>query len=665
MYLSSIRLKNWKAYEDVVLELPASDATHNVVVVEGANGAGKTSLLEAFILCLYGKDGLHLVARASNGDRPAISYDAFLERALTTNASSGRRMSVELVLEDGDRRISFERIWYFSASRRHLGDDEEIRIDDSDNDGFVSVPAGADREIFLRSYLSDNLLPLNLAPFFIFDGEQVAAFAQKDLAAQVRTGVEMVLGIPEIKTLASDLRSYSRDRRKGVPDTHALKIDGLRRKIAAFEGEERLAIETIDRDSDAVVPLRQHRDDVVRQIGALHADTYDNFKILFEQRERLARARSSQQEEIRLALSVNLPFALGGANLRKDIKQQLRAEGALEQRTTARTLSSEKFPPFVDALRAAGFSDLIPSAEATLRKAWDEVWNNDRSEESRVLHSYLGEADRHLVERFLQQITEEAGSNIAPLVQDVAKTDKEIQKLEEVIARQKGVDEQSQHLANDLQKHQSEIAAIEARLNEQVRRLDELRNQLAAAREELRGHVSTSTSNDAVLRASVDAEAYADVIETFIERILPSKVAEFAGDLTESYLRMAHKGVVDRIEINRSGEVSLLSSNGQNFHALDQSAGENHIFALALMAAIAKRYPRFPVVMDTPFGRLDGKHRTNVLKHFASLDMQYIILAHPDELSRDNISQIQGSLAGIVKVKSSVTSGIAKAVVEQ
>lgn len=667
MYLRSIRLKNWKAYQDVWLELPEATSARNVVIVEGANGAGKTSLLEAFILCLYGRDGLHLVARASQRDRLAISYDGFLERALSTSAGpSSRRMAVELVLQDDQRTISFERIWYYNLSGRHLGEEEEVRIDDSDNNGFLAVPPGPEREPFVRSFLADNLLPVNLAPFFIFDGEQVAAFAQKDLAAQVRSGVEMVHGVPELKALAADLRSYARDRRKGVPDAQALTIDALRRRIAELESEERRAVAAIDLDSTAIVPLRQHRDSVVRQIGALHADTYDNFKALFERRERLSRDRSAQQEEIRIALSLNLPFALGGANLRNDIKAQLLAEGALEQREIAKTISKEKFAPFLEALRGAGFAEFIAARQDGLRTAWDAVWDDDPSqEERRALHGYLGDADRHLVERFLHQITEEAGSNIAPLVQEVARTDRQIENLEESIAQQKGVDEQSQHLANELQKLQADIASIEARLQGQVKHLDDVRGDLTTARGELQGLVSSSASNDAVLKASLDAEAYADVIETFIELTLPAKVSEFAGDLTDSYLRMAHKGVVDRIEIDQAGQVSLLSSNGQSLPTQDQSAGENHVFALALMAAIAKRNPMFPVIMDSPFGRLDGQHRMNVLRHFASLDMQYIILAHPDELSAENLRQIEGSLAGIVKVKSSVVAGIAKTLVEK
>jgi DNA sulfur modification protein DndD len=83
MFLRSIRLRDWKAYANALFEFPVPTKNKNVVLIGAKNGYGKTSLLEAIILGLYGRDGMNALARAitSNADADK-SYDGFVERAL-------------------------------------------------------------------------------------------------------------------------------------------------------------------------------------------------------------------------------------------------------------------------------------------------------------------------------------------------------------------------------------------------------------------------------------------------------------------------------------------------------------------------------------------------------------------------------------------------------
>lgn len=64
MHIRSIRLRDWKAYVDATLDFPKPTKRRNVVLLGAMNGYGKTSLLEALVLCLFGKDGLGILARS-------------------------------------------------------------------------------------------------------------------------------------------------------------------------------------------------------------------------------------------------------------------------------------------------------------------------------------------------------------------------------------------------------------------------------------------------------------------------------------------------------------------------------------------------------------------------------------------------------------------------
>lgn len=54
MWIQKIELSNFKAYQNQVFEFPMPENGKNLVLIGGMNGHGKTTLLEAIYLCLYG-----------------------------------------------------------------------------------------------------------------------------------------------------------------------------------------------------------------------------------------------------------------------------------------------------------------------------------------------------------------------------------------------------------------------------------------------------------------------------------------------------------------------------------------------------------------------------------------------------------------------------------
>ena len=98
MYIRSIELRNWKGYAHAKLEFPKPGQKKNVVLIGANNGYGKTSLLEAFILCLYGQEGVWTLPRAGSKGEQSQSYNDFLERALHAVARDRGDMSCSVLL---------------------------------------------------------------------------------------------------------------------------------------------------------------------------------------------------------------------------------------------------------------------------------------------------------------------------------------------------------------------------------------------------------------------------------------------------------------------------------------------------------------------------------------------------------------------------------------
>lgn len=204
MHLRSISLRDWKAFEDARFDFPAPEGNRNVILIGGENGFGKTTLFEAIVFGLFGRDGLPLVSRAAakNDESGRIqSYRDFMERALNGRAIQRGHTScrIELTFEDDSGSpLVIQRKWNFSnAGRLRGGEDAEE----------VSIVTGIGRKTegparndpdpaaWYRDWLSRVFLPTHLAGFFVFDGESASDYANRDMGQQVREGIEGMLGL--------------------------------------------------------------------------------------------------------------------------------------------------------------------------------------------------------------------------------------------------------------------------------------------------------------------------------------------------------------------------------------------------------------------------------------------------------------------------------------
>jgi hypothetical protein len=67
-----------------------------------------------------------------------------------------------------------------------------------------------------------------------------------------------------------------------------------------------------------------------------------------------------------------------------------------------------------------------------------------------------------------------------------------------------------------------------------------------------------------------------------------------------------------------------------------RSAGAEHVVALCLMGALQNNAPlRGPIVIDSPFGRLDRGHTRNIVRALPTMTKQIVLLVYEDELPPD------------------------------
>jgi DNA sulfur modification protein DndD len=168
-------------------------------------------------------------------------------------------------------------------------------------------------------------------------------------------------------------------------------------------------------------------------------------------------------------------------------------------------------------------------------------------------------------------------------------------------------------------------------------------------------------------------EIYDSLITIFsggIERLRQLLKTDIERAATDVFLQMTTDKSYSRLQINDQYGLSIIREGNKEVPI--RSAGAEQIVALSLLSALNRNAVRSaPVIMDTPFGRLDPQHRANVLSYLSMNVHQVILLVHSGEIDQTEdlgrisnyidqeylIERISGSRSNIFKSSSYIGEG--------
>jgi len=659
MHISQITLRDWKAYTTANFDFPAPASGKNIILIGAPNGYGKTSLFEAIVLGMFGRDGLPLIARSpfsgTDKERLATSYKNFLEKALHRGATAAGRTScsVKLIFTDeNDEPLEIQRIWHFSDSGVYRAQDEEIYIYEGTIRKAVGPGAlqGNDRADWFREYIAENLLPFTLAHFFMFDGEHVSVLAERSMSDQVRHGIEGMLGMPVLKRLAKDLRAYAEVRRKDSPNVSDKTIEKLEleRHQLNFECDQKT--NRLSEIEPYRAALKEEQEHLIRELASFGSGSQALLQEQFEQIKNQERAIEDGNAQLEDLMMKDLALALSGLGLRKSIKQRLLSEGVRERWESGKNQGDSNLERFLASVDT-GMEEIDPSLsdgqrEGVLdsaRTAWEKLWypppDNCADE---YLHPYLNELERSKVIDRLDELDALGAPAIVELLSTIAANEELLKRLQDEVTRTEAVaphvDKKRERLTQvngELQQYDQEIGA----LKREIASLETQINQKNAELTKLSGQLDQAAPS---ARRAARANKVALMVDEIVAKAVPSQIDAIAAAMTKAHRAMAHKkDLVERIAIDENCDVKLLNIDGMDLRGYDLSAGEKQIFTQALFSAVSSVSGRgFPMVVDTPLGRLDIEHRKGVLNHLVQREHQVILLSTNTEVVGEYLREI-------------------------
>jgi DNA sulfur modification protein DndD len=679
MYLRSVELRDWRSYRKAHFEFPKPTNKKNVILIKAPNEHGKTSLFEAITLCLFGRDGLILLPRAriaSDGevtDKLAATYGRFLSGILHRRAIQDSRFSCSAAVtfedDDGDT-IEIRRRWYFRADGTHKAADDDLTIFEGENRRPLAAPATVtNTDEWYRDYIAKKFIPASLAEFFLFDGEQVQRYATRGMAAQVRMGIEGLLGLPLLRSTKESLERYATVRRTSVAAPSDIVVNSIKKDISEYENNlERLRIELAE--ADALLPaLESERDDLIARIGGGNEGTVANLQELLRIESAYdAEAERITQDLLKL-LATDISIAVAGSELRQSALTTLIAEEKRESWESGRRQGNTNLDRYLsdveqrlnqlENLQIAGKEREIIDC---VKQAWDALWYPAPDGCADVVRhvAVVGTTRAKAIDK-LRQIIRHSEKDLVDLVEKRERTalQAESKRKERQEAEQRAPENEAygQKLAIVSAQH----GELQEKRRQAQKEIDAIEGQLAAKRQELGRHTDKIEKGGPDLARANLAEKAITVIESILKEAVPSQVGFLAEEMTTAWKSMAHLTErVERIEITPECEVKMLTKKGENIHDIEKSAGGSQVFTQALIVAVTKVSQRsFPFVVDTPLARLSKDQRIGVLKTFCAREGQVVLLATDTEVVGDERAAISDRIQASFELKVAIEDGIA------
>lgn len=613
-----------------------------VVLFGGLNGAGKTTVLESLLLALYG-------AHTPGSSRRAISYEKYLDQLINHDADRANGASVELsfrTVHEGQWR-SFQVLRSWAMPGGKLRESLSVVRDGMPNPALASG---------WTDYI-ETLAPRGVANLFFFDGEQIEAFADLDVARDlVSTAISGLLGLDLVDRLQDDLLVLEKRKRQEAAESdqasahHKTQQDSLEAAQRA-EGDARQAVEDLERE------LAVAKQDADRTSARLAREGGERYQVADEVRTNAAQARERKARQGKAlvdALAGLGPLALVQPLLDRMIEQAISEQNQADNQTMA-ALLAERDTQLLELLRGQRAAAKVQQAVAEFLSA-----DLERRKTGDGVPAVLGTNSELLA--FAQRLTAaDLDAERVALSESVSRL-ADAQEMLDDAERAAASLQEDWAVKETLRAHQEAadtLAQVQGALTTATRDLDEaiaIRQQIERTieREFKDANKAKLVSHESarIVQYSARARETLEKLRAAATERHVKRIEALILDSLQSLLRKDN--LIKDVRIDPvSCAVELLTLDGKPVRPRSLSAGERQLVAVSLLAGLARASGRMlPVVIDTPLGRLDQDHRKRLLQRYLpNASHQVIVLSTDTEITPEALSKLGPSVSHMIKIE--------------
>lgn len=584
------------------------DSDKNVVLIGGMNGRGKTTILEAVLLNLYGKNSFAYT------ESKLQSYSRYLDSYVNrTDKSYFTYIQLEFNM-DGSNYV-VKRSW--EGNKRKIVDNIEVFQEGMYNDFLTE-----NWMMFM-----ENLLPSGLSNFFFFDGEKIAELAADNTDEKMKESIKSLLGIEVLDSLERNLNKLL--RRSGKEHGKEFKEEiSFKLRKAKEEAEQELSDldQKIHNLEEQLIAQERKIEQTRINYTSKGGDIFEKKEEYFQKRSKLRGMQTHIKEQLIDAAASELPLALVG-NLLDDIRMSSCKEREDKENRMAFKKINEFYESYQKDKPANDLTDFIE-------------YMASKTDDVNVESVY------DLSDSAWMQLVQLCDGKLKRRVEDVEKSyekfdgiERELESTESLLSVE--IDEEKiGKIYKKIIRLEHEKARIEVELDEYRKERPHLNNVAIKAKTEFNRYVGgilkkLETSDD-YNRVVKYVHLATDILSDYKVRLQEKKIGKLADAMTDCYKQLANKkGMITRITMDTvTLDLKYLNDCGDEVPKERLSAGEKQLMVVSLLWALeicSKR--KLPVIIDTPLSRLDSKHRMALLKtYFPNASDQTIILSTDSEI---------------------------------
>lgn len=599
----------------------------NITLIQGNNGAGKTSIYRALMFVLYGDESLK--QDNSINDLNLVNLDLLEE-----NLGKPVKASVKLKFEQDNMEYILDREIIANKS-------EECKITQKAFEPKLQhiESTGDLRESFsngdqVQRYINSIVAP-EIREFFFYDAEEMNLLdpdsTDKSIAEDIKKGVMNILqieylekSVEQIKIEISKLNKQLRDKNKNDEE-----LNNLQRTIKDYEESIEKYDIKLNKLSEERIRMKSEKENINNILGDSEEKKYQ-ISIIEKNEELISEKENFIKEKKKsLAKQITDCSILYGMDL--IYKNRANFESILE-----------KSP------------DIIPMH--MLQKSINDgkclMCSNEIKENSpefiyigRLLKEYRSSEMTGVIDSILETESKYADKDkilkpINETIQEIVDRKEEINDLRIDIDTKKeeyfiDIDDSKKikKLSDSLNKINDDIKLSEIETTNTMNSKERDSEELEKCKKKLSKIEEEKYKDLEIANTKKKLEEIKEAIEITIDEYSELMVNDLSVEIGKTFRKLIDKENLyfDKVEISDKFRISVKDINSDNI-IQDLSAGQKQLLSLSFVLSLAKLATKgvegieFPLFMDTPFARLSSENRENVIKNIPEMADQWILL---------------------------------------
>jgi DNA sulfur modification protein DndD len=623
MYFTKIELHNFGIYKGHhEMNLSNQVGNRNVTLIGGLNGRGKTTFLDAILLALYGKQALKYI------QENARSYERLLAEHINKHATDDLTyVAVALCLDDGTT-LRVCRSWKLKGKKI----DESISVE---KNGIIDKYLGES-----WSYYIEEILPFGIARFFFFDNEKITQLADDASFEQIKTSIKSAIGVTTIEKAITHIDEVIRRKKDALQTFEKSEINQDYQDVEVQLKEINTKIEEARRSAEI---LKSNCESIAITIETKEKEFWASGGDLTLSRDAIKQEKEkirARVQEIRDEIMLWVSDPATPLFMCRELVMQAYDTERTEQRKAALKLSDPIIGQIqehiLDRFNQSNFDARTLEIITDIVK--QEIKKFTSSDEA-AEHISMSPTTMFLFERLIGSVFRELDVKIKTIISFVDSQENELMSLDAHLGESDEKTmamklyealkdyERKKALADDqYQKQQSLIESLE-------RQKDILHSKRLQLIKAIAEKENTNDDNARIIRYSALS---IEVLKNFKIRLQREKIDKLSVTATECFQTLVEKdSLVSKINIDTDSlDVTILDPDGNELLKNQLSAGEQQMFAISIVWALAKTSGyKAPVVIDTPMARLDSSHRANfVTRYLPAASSQVLVLSTDEEI---------------------------------